>query len=183
MPPPASRWKASRSRGIQKNDKKGSEAPTGASEPLFTIGAVTATSQFSADAPLSQNYKCFSAKNAQQRRRPPPVAETGRSCWGSGQQDASAAQGTMRMLGAATRKTRRAFKSLYPPKGAQDHIRAISASTSSMRVAQLVAMRTTVWVSSNFSQKPNFALPSSAASWAFSSTRKTWFVGESMKKR
>ena len=38
-----------------------------------------------------------------QRRRPPPVAETGRSCWGSGQQDASAAQGTKRMLGAATR--------------------------------------------------------------------------------
>ena len=52
----------------------------------------------------------FSAKNAQQRRRPPPVAETGRSCWGSGQQDASAVQGTMRMLGAATRKARRAFK-------------------------------------------------------------------------
>ena len=48
-----------------------------------------------------------------QRRRPPPVAETGRSCWGSGQQDASAAQGTMRMLGAATRKKRRAFKSSY----------------------------------------------------------------------
>ena len=45
----------------------------------------------------------FSAEDAQQRRRPPPVAETGRSCWGSGQQDASAAQGTMRMLGAATR--------------------------------------------------------------------------------
>ena len=39
-----------------------------------------------------------------QQRRPPPVAETGRSCWGSGQQDASAAQGTMRMLGAATRR-------------------------------------------------------------------------------
>ena len=38
-----------------------------------------------------------------QRRRPPPAAETGRSCWGSGQQDARAAQGTMRMLGAATR--------------------------------------------------------------------------------
>ena len=52
----------------------------------------------------------FSAENAQQRRRPPPVAETGRSCWGSGQQDARAVQGTMRMLGAATRKTRRAFK-------------------------------------------------------------------------
>ena len=38
-----------------------------------------------------------------QQRRPPPVAETGRSCWGSGQQDASATQGTMRMPGAATR--------------------------------------------------------------------------------
>ena len=41
-----------------------------------------------------------------QQRRPPPAAETGRSCWGSGQQDASAAQGTKRMLGAATRKQR-----------------------------------------------------------------------------
>ena len=38
-----------------------------------------------------------------QQQRPPPVAETGRSCWGRGQQDASAAQGTKRMLGAATR--------------------------------------------------------------------------------
>ena len=53
-----------------------------------------------------------------QRRRPPPVAETGRSCWGSGQQDASAVQGTMRMLGAATRKKRSAFKSFFrtPPR-------------------------------------------------------------------
>ena len=38
-----------------------------------------------------------------QQRRPPPVAETGRSCWGSGQQDASEAR---RMLGAATRPCR-----------------------------------------------------------------------------
>ena len=38
-----------------------------------------------------------------QQRRPRPVADAGRSCWGSGQQDARAAQGTMRMLGAATR--------------------------------------------------------------------------------
>ena len=30
-------------------------------------------------------------KNAQQRR-PPPAAETGRSCWGSGQQDASGSE-------------------------------------------------------------------------------------------
>jgi len=56
-----------------------------------------------------ENKNGFSAEDAQQRRRPPPAAETGRSCWGSGQQDASAAQGTKRMLGAATRKTRRAF--------------------------------------------------------------------------
>ena len=39
-----------------------------------------------------------------QRRRPPPVAETGRHCWGSGQQDASKA---LRMLGAATRAVSR----------------------------------------------------------------------------
>ena len=36
----------------------------------------------------------FSAKNAQQRRRPPPVAETGRSCWGSGQQGMSGSEMT-----------------------------------------------------------------------------------------
>ena len=39
----------------------------------------------------------------QQRSRPSPAAETGRSCWGCGQQDARAAQGTMQPLGAATR--------------------------------------------------------------------------------
>ena len=30
--------------------------------------------------------------NEVQRRRPPPVAETGRSCWGRGQQDASSSE-------------------------------------------------------------------------------------------
>ena len=39
----------------------------------------------------------------QQQRRPLPAAETGRSCWGCGQQDTRAAQGTMQPLGAATR--------------------------------------------------------------------------------
>ena len=39
----------------------------------------------------------------QQQRRPLPAAEIGRSCWGCGQQDARAAQGTMQPLGAATR--------------------------------------------------------------------------------
>ena len=38
-----------------------------------------------------------------QQRRPLPAAEAGRSCWGRGQQDASAFQSTKRMLGAATR--------------------------------------------------------------------------------
>ena len=43
-----------------------------------------------------------SEKNVQQRR-PPPAADTGRSYWGSGQQDTSAAQGTKWTLGIATR--------------------------------------------------------------------------------
>ena len=38
-----------------------------------------------------------------QQRRPPPAADTGRSCWGRGQQDTSAAQGTKWTLGIATR--------------------------------------------------------------------------------
>ena len=40
-----------------------------------------------------------------QRRRPPPVADEGRSCWGRGQQDASARLCTKQTLGAATRNT------------------------------------------------------------------------------
>ena len=42
-----------------------------------------------------------------QRRRPPPAADTGRSCWGSGLQDASAAQGTKQTQDAATRRVQR----------------------------------------------------------------------------
>ena len=42
-----------------------------------------------------------------QRRRPPPAADAGRSCWGSGLQDASAAQGTKQTQGAATRRVQR----------------------------------------------------------------------------
>ena len=37
-----------------------------------------------------KNESHAKASPARQRRRPPPVAETGRSCWGSGQQGASA---------------------------------------------------------------------------------------------
>lgn len=44
-----------------------------------------------------------SLEGEEQRQRPPPVAETGSCCWGRGLQDASAAQGTKQMQGAATR--------------------------------------------------------------------------------
>ena len=66
------------------------------------------------DAPLGQrqggvfrfppSLPLDSTHPATQQLRPPPAAETGSSCWDSGQQDASAAQGTKRMLGAATRR-------------------------------------------------------------------------------
>ena len=52
-----------------------------------------------------------STKNAQQRR-PPPAADTGRSCWGRGQQDTSATQGTKWTLGTATRLS--AAASFFP---------------------------------------------------------------------
>ena len=47
-----------------------------------------------------------------QQRRPLPAADTGRSCWGSGQQDTSAAQGTKWTLGTATRLS--AAASFFP---------------------------------------------------------------------
>ena len=56
--------------------------------------------------PLPWDYQRRAAP-CLQRRRPPPVADTGRSCWGSGLQDASAAQGTKQTQGAATRRVQR----------------------------------------------------------------------------
>ena len=57
------------------------------------------------------NTRCEAANRRNekkvQQRRPPPVAETGRSCWGRGQQDTSAAQGTKWTLGTATRRVQR----------------------------------------------------------------------------
>ena len=47
-----------------------------------------------------------------QQRRPPPAADAGRSCWGRGQQDTSAAQGTKWTLGTATRLS--AAASFFP---------------------------------------------------------------------
>ena len=52
----------------------------------------------------SDSLPLDSTHPATQQLRPPPAAETGSGCWGSGQQDASAVQGTKRMLGAATRR-------------------------------------------------------------------------------
>ena len=77
--------------------------------PLYAPSREKGTPERPQTLRCTEKTNHFSAENAQQRRRPPPVAETGRSCWGSGQQDARAVQGTMRMLGAATRKKRRAF--------------------------------------------------------------------------
>ena len=48
------------------------------------------------------DFKSEKRKNVQQRR-PPPAADTGRSCWGRGQQDTSAVRGTKWTLGTATR--------------------------------------------------------------------------------
>ena len=50
-----------------------------------------------------------------QRRRPPPAADAGRSCWGSGQQDTSAAQGTKWTLGTATRLSEAASFFVWSP--------------------------------------------------------------------
>ena len=50
-----------------------------------------------------------------QRRRPPPAADTGRSCWGSGLQDASASQGTKQTQGAATRLSEAASFFVWSP--------------------------------------------------------------------
>ena len=57
--------------------------------------------------------RCFPVQQVQQRR-PPPAAETGRSCWGRGQQDMSATQGTKWSLGTATRLSEAA--SIFGPR-------------------------------------------------------------------
>ena len=75
----------------------------------FTTPLVKMRLERSAERDKREIINILSAEYVQQRRRPPPAVEAGRSCWGSGQQDARAAQGTMRMLGAATRKQRRTF--------------------------------------------------------------------------
>ena len=69
----------------------------------FSVQGRSAGPEAGRGVPTPPSLPLDSTHPAMQQLRPPPAAETGRSCWGSGQQDASAAQGTKRMLGAATR--------------------------------------------------------------------------------
>ena len=62
-------------------------APFGSADVMFGPAADDA---LGAPAIRSKNESHAKASPTRQRRRPPPVAETGRSCWGSGQQGASA---------------------------------------------------------------------------------------------
>ena len=63
-----------------------------------SCSSVQPPSRLAATAPASRGgpwhgakpYGFAKAAPTRQQRRPPPVAETGRSCWGSGQQDTSA---------------------------------------------------------------------------------------------
>ena len=75
-----------RGQGVTEGDGEGAPAPL--------RGAAAAA----AEGPSNRR-----SEKKVQRRRPPPAADTGRSCWGSGQQDTSAAQGTKWTLGTATR--------------------------------------------------------------------------------
>ena len=66
-----------------------------------------------------------------QQRRPLPAAETGRSCWGCGQQDVRAAQGTVQPLGAATRAPF-LLGSRHPPA----HILHLSLTCDTIQVTE-----------------------------------------------
>ena len=70
----------------------------------FSVQRRSAGPEAGRGVPTPPSLPLDSTHPAMQQLRPPPAAETGSSCWGSGQQDASATQGTKRMLGAATRR-------------------------------------------------------------------------------
>ena len=72
--------------------------------PAFSVQGRSAGPEAGRGVPSPPSLPLDSTHPATQQLRPPPAAETGSSCWGSGQQDASAAQGAKRMLGAATRR-------------------------------------------------------------------------------
>ena len=71
--------------------------------PSVTANAVPAPSEMEPLAVRVSFRFCQGPHPRGQQRRPRPVADTGRNCWGRGLQDASAAQGAKQMQGAATR--------------------------------------------------------------------------------
>ena len=87
----------------------GQQDTSAAQGTKWTLGTATRLSEAASIFPLRLllwNYQGRVALSLQ-RRRPPPAADAGRSCWGSGLQDASAAQGTKQTQGAATRRLQR----------------------------------------------------------------------------
>ena len=79
-------------------------APRGKFLPASSVQGRSAGPEAGRGVPTPPSLPLDSTHPAMQQLRPPPAAETESSCWGSGQQDASVAQGTKRMLGAATRR-------------------------------------------------------------------------------
>ena len=79
-------------------------APQGKFLPAVSVQRRSAGPEVGRGVPTPPSLPLDSTHPAMQQLRPPPAAETGSSCWGSGQQDTSADQGTKRMLGAATRR-------------------------------------------------------------------------------
>ena len=90
------------------------DAPQGKFQLAFSAQGRSAGPEAGRGVPTPPSLPLDSTHPATQQLRPPPAAETGSSCWGSGQQDASAAQGTKRMLGAAT--CRQGLHALDNPK-------------------------------------------------------------------
>ena len=102
-------------RGVAKGDGEGASAPlrgaaaAAAEGPSNRRSAKNAFSEATSIFPLRPLLWDYQGRAALslQRRRPPPAADAGRSCWGSGLQDASASQGTKQTQGAATRRIQR----------------------------------------------------------------------------
>ena len=115
---------------MSRSDKKGDKVSPKVTErahPAPLRGAAAAA----AEGPSNRR-----SEKKVQRRRPPPAADTGRSCWGSGQQDTSAAQGTKWTLGTATRLSEAASFFVWSPsslglKGASSPLFATATTAAS----------------------------------------------------
>ena len=114
-------------------------------------------------------------KNVQQRR-PPPAAETGRSCWGRGQQDTSAAQGTKWSLGTATRLS--AATSFFPFRLP---LRGLKGASSPFLVDP--ARRNRWWFSGSLlTSKENISLNANALCPAHRRANHFWFSFGTQKR-